>query len=189
MTVATAKGSLAWANLSRILMKSREFKGRRSKLSPDIYALEYGSPFIVSSAHQIMSASDYNAHTIAEFRKNHGKVGGYFEGAPILLLHTTGAKTSKLHVVPVMYLAEGKRYVVFASKGGADSNPDWYHNLKAHPQVKAEIGDDIVDLRAEEVVGPEHDSLYARQVKLYPQFGEYQRKTKRKIPVIALTGK
>lgn len=130
---------------------------------------------------------DYNAHNIAEFRKNHGEVGGYFQGAPLLLLHTTGKRTGKNHVVPVMYLKDGDRYLVFASKGGHPIHPDWYFNLKAHLDVKAEIGDETFDMRAEEVTGPEHDALYARQAKLYPSFADYQRKTKRIIPVIALT--
>jgi len=132
---------------------------------------------------------DYNVQTIEEFRSNHGKVGGFFKGAPLLLLHTTGARTSKLHVVPVMYLRDGERYVVFASKGGSPHNPDWYYNLKAHPDVQIEVGDETLDALAEEMVGAEHDKLYHRQASLYPMFGEYQQKTKRIIPVIALTRK
>lgn len=131
--------------------------------------------------------SDYNAQNIAEFRKNHGKLGGYFKGAPILLIHTNGARSGKPRVNPLMYLKDGDRYLVFASKGGAPSNPDWYYNLKAHPDVKAEIGDDTIDFRAQEITGPEHDTLYKRQSTLYPAFADYQRKTKRTIPVIALT--
>jgi len=134
-------------------------------------------------------ASDWNAHTIAEFRKNHGKVGGNFEGAPLVLLHTVGKRSGKLHVVPVMYLKDGERYLVFSSKGGAPTHPDWYHNLKAHPDIQIELGDDTVDVHAEEVEGHEHDALYERQATLYPQFAEYQRRTKRIIPVIALTRK
>ena len=131
--------------------------------------------------------ADFNAHTIAEFHKNHGKVGGYFEGAPLLLLHTKGKRTGKTSVSPVMYLKDGDRYLVFASKGGADTHPDWFINLKAHPDIRIEVGDETIDVHAEEIKGQEHDSLYARQAKLYPNFGEYQRKTKRIIPVIALT--
>ena len=134
-------------------------------------------------------SDDYNAANIAEFRSNHGKVGGYFEGAPLLLLHTLGARSGRPRVNPVMYLKDGKRYVVFASKGGADSNPDWYYNLRAHPDIKIEVGDDTIDVRAEEVRGPERDKLYGRQSTLYPRFADYQRKTKRVIPVIALTEK
>lgn len=133
------------------------------------------------------SPKNFNAQTIAEFRKNHGKVGGYFEGAPLLLLHTTGRKGGREHVVPVMYLKDGNRYLVFASKAGADTHPDWFHNLKASSKVKAEIGDETLTMRAEEIKGHERDVLYARQAKLYPGFAEYERKTKRIIPVVALS--
>ncbi len=136
-----------------------------------------------------MSANDWNAQTISEFRKNHGKVGGYFEGAPILLIHHSGRRSSKIRVNPVMYLKDGDRYLVFASKGGADTHPDWYRNLMAHPDVQIEVGDDKIDVDAEEIKGPERDRLYAKQASLYPQFGEYQRKTKRVIPVVAFTPK
>ena len=129
----------------------------------------------------------YNADNIAEFRRNHGKVGGYFEGAPLLLLNTIGRRSGKIHVTPVMYLKDGERLLVFASKGGADTHPDWYFNLKAHSDFKIEIGDETVDVHAEEVTGSERDTLYNRQVALYPRFGEYQQKTKRIIPVVALT--
>ena len=130
---------------------------------------------------------DYNAQNIAEFRKNHGKVGGYFKGASLLLLNTIGRRSGKLHVTPVMYLKDGERLLVFASKGGADTNPDWYFNLKAHPDFQIEIGDEMVEVHAEEVTRSERDALYNRQADLYPRFGDYQRKTKRIIPVIALT--
>ena len=130
---------------------------------------------------------DFNAHNIAEFRKNHGKVGGYFAGAPLLLLHTVGRRSSKPRVNPVMYLKDGERYIVFASKGGADTHPDWYHNLVAHPDVQIEVGDDTIDVHAEEIKGREHDLLYKRQAALYPAFADYQRKTKRIIPVVALS--
>jgi deazaflavin-dependent oxidoreductase (nitroreductase family) len=131
----------------------------------------------------------WNALIIAEFRKNHGKVGGNFEGAPLLLLHTTGRRSGKSRVNPVMYLRDGDRYLVFATKMGADTNPDWYHNLKAHPDIEIEVGDETVQARAEEITGSEHDRLYARQASLYPTFSQYQRQTKRVIPVIALTPK
>jgi deazaflavin-dependent oxidoreductase (nitroreductase family) len=133
--------------------------------------------------------SDWNTGVIAEFRKNHGKVGGNFEGAPVLLINHTGARTGKSRTNPVMYLKDGHRYLVFASKGGADTNPDWYHNLKKHPNVKIEVGDEMIDVRAEEIKGPERDKLFARQASLYPRFAEYQQKTKRIIPVIAFTPK
>ncbi len=135
------------------------------------------------------SPNDWNAGIILEFRRNHGKVGGQFEGAPVLLINHTGARTDKPRTNPVMYLKAGHRYLVFASNGGADTNPDWYHNLKAHPEVKIEIGNETIDVHAEEITGPERDRLYARQASLYPQFTQYQRQTKRVIPVIALTPK
>jgi deazaflavin-dependent oxidoreductase (nitroreductase family) len=132
---------------------------------------------------------DYNAQNIVEFRRNHGKVGGWFEGAPLLLIHTYGRRTNTHRVNPVMYLKDGERYLVFASKGGADTHPDWFLNLMAHPDVQMEVGDDTVDVHAENVTGPERDILYGRQAALYSQFAQYQRKTKRVIPVIALTRK
>jgi deazaflavin-dependent oxidoreductase (nitroreductase family) len=127
----------------------------------------------------------WNNQVIAEFRANHGKVGGSFAGAPVLLIHHIGARTGKPRVNPVMYLKDGDRYLVFASKGGAPSNPDWYHNLKAHPDVEIEVGDDTIKVRAVELGGDERDRMYAKQASLYPRFGDYQRSTKRKIPVIA----
>src|SRR6266516_5185806 len=133
--------------------------------------------------------SDWNAGVIQEFCKNRGKVGGKFEGAPLLLINHTGARTRKSRTNPVMYLKERHRYLVFASKGGADTNPDWYHNLKAHPDVKIEVGTETIDVRAEELTGAERDRLYKKQASLYPQFAQYQEKTKRIIPVIAFTPK
>ena len=135
------------------------------------------------------SPNDWNSGIITEFRKNHGKVGGQFEGAPLLLITHTGARTQKTRINPVMYLKDGHRYLVFASKGGADTNPDWYHNLKAHPNAKIEVGKETIEIRAEEITSTERDRLYARQASLYPQFAQYQRKTKRIIPVIAFTPK
>src|SRR5213594_1981630 len=133
--------------------------------------------------------SDWNAGVIQEFRKNRGKVGGNFEGAPLLLINHTGARTRKIRINPVMYLKDGDRYLVLASKGGADKNPDRYHNLKAHPDVKIEVGTETIEVRAEEVTGAERNQIYTRQASLYPQFAQYQEKTKRIIPVIAFIPK
>jgi deazaflavin-dependent oxidoreductase (nitroreductase family) len=116
-------------------------------------------------------------------------VGGSFEGAPLLLLRHIGARSVKPGVNPVMYLKDGDRYLVFASKGGADTKPDWYHNLKAHPDIQIEVGDETIDVRAEEIAGAERDRLYARQASLYPAFARYQRQTRRIIPVMALVPK
>ncbi|MGI0085174.1 MAG: nitroreductase family deazaflavin-dependent oxidoreductase, partial [Nitrososphaerales archaeon] len=134
--------------------------------------------------------NDWNAQTIAEFRKNHGKVGAQFEGAPLLLIHHTGARTGKIRVNPVMYLKDGDRYGVFASKGGGLTNPDWFHNLMPHPDdVQIEVGDDAIDVRAREIKGPERDRIFTRQSSLSPQFGNYEKRTKRIIPVIELMPK
>ena len=130
--------------------------------------------------------NDRNAGVIDEFRKNRGQVGGYFKGAPLLLLHHTGARTGKARINPLMHLKDGDRYVVFASKGGADTNPDWYYNLKVHPETHIEVRDETIDVRAEEVTGTERDKLFARQASIYPTFAQYQLNTKRTIPVIAL---
>ena len=131
--------------------------------------------------------TDYNAKIIEEFRANHGRVGGSFEGAPLLLLRSTGARSGQERVSPMMYLADGDRYLVFASKAGAPDNPDWYHNLKANPDATIEVGDDTVDVRAEELSRAERDEKYAEQAALYPGFADYERKTDRIIPVLALT--
>ncbi|HUY25710.1 MAG TPA: nitroreductase family deazaflavin-dependent oxidoreductase [Candidatus Saccharimonadales bacterium] len=130
---------------------------------------------------------DFNTQTIAEFRANDGKVGGPFAGAPLLLLHTVGALTGETHISPAMYLPDNDRYVVFASKGGAPTNPAWYHNLKAHPDLTIEVGSNTVEVTATEVEGAEHDELFGRQAAAYPRFAEYQAKTTRVIPVIVLT--
>lgn len=130
--------------------------------------------------------NDWNAKIIEEFRNNEGRVGGQFEGAPILLLHTTGAKSGAERVNPMMYLSDGDRYLVFASKAGAPSNPDWYHNLAAHPEVSVEVGAETFSARASILEGEERTRLYARQAELYPGFAEYQEKTDRVIPVVAL---
>jgi len=132
-------------------------------------------------------ANDWNRQVIEEFRANGGKVGGGFGGAPMLILTTTGARTGRRHTNPVMYLPDGDRFAIFASKGGAPTSPDWYHNLVAHPRATVEVGNETFDVDARVTSGEERDRLYARQAELYPQFGEYQQKTTRKIPVVVLT--
>jgi deazaflavin-dependent oxidoreductase (nitroreductase family) len=131
--------------------------------------------------------SDFNDGVIEEFRANGGKAGGMFEGKPLLLLHNVGAKSGEAYVTPLVYLADGDRYLIFASKGGAPSNPGWYHNLKAEPNVSIEVGSDTLDAVAEELTGEERDRFYSIQERQLPQFAEYAQKTDRKIPVIALT--
>ena len=127
-----------------------------------------------------------NRRVIEEFRANEGRLGGPFEGAPMVLLHTTGARSGRERVNPLMYLPDGDRIVVFATTGGAPDNPDWYHNLVANPAVTVEVGTETRPATAR-VAGPEErDALYAEQAKRYPHFAEYEEKTTRKIPVVVL---
>lgn len=130
---------------------------------------------------------DYNAPIIEEFRANRGRLGGNFAGAPMLLLHTTGARSGLELVHPMMHLDfEGRRFV-FASKAGADTNPDWFHNLVAHPTVKVETGEETYEATAKPLEDEaERGRIYQEQVSRYPGFGEYQEKTARKIPVVEL---
>ena len=130
--------------------------------------------------------NDFNQTIIDEFRANKGKVSGQFEGAPMLLLTTTGAKSGQARTTPVVYLPDGNRYLVFASKAGAPTNPDWYHNLVANPAVLVEVGSDRFDANAVVLSGDERDRFYAQQVELFPGFQEYQENTTRVIPVVAL---
>ena len=132
-------------------------------------------------------AEQFNRRNIEEFRASHGRVGGAFAGAPLLLLHTVGARSGQQRINPVMYLADGDRYLVFASKAGSDSNPDWYWNLRAAPDVTIEVGDETIAVRATELTGAERDEKYRTQSERFPGFAGYQQKTSRKIPVIALT--
>jgi deazaflavin-dependent oxidoreductase (nitroreductase family) len=131
-------------------------------------------------------ANDWNRQIIEEFRANEGKVGGQFAGAPLVLLTTTGARSGQPRTSPMMYLDDGGRRYVFASKAGAPTNPDWYHNLKANPEVTVEVGTDELRATAREVTGAERDRIYAHQAGLYPGFAEYQEKTDRTIPVVEL---
>lgn len=131
-------------------------------------------------------ASDWNGKIIEEFRANGGQVGGQFAGAPLLLLHTTGAKTGQERVSPMMYRKVGDNYAVFASKAGAPTNPDWYHNLRAYPRVRAEIGAGTVELAARVAEGEERERIWSAQKQDYPGFADYETKTTRQIPVVIL---
>ena len=130
--------------------------------------------------------SDFNAKIIDEFRANGGKVGGPFDGAPVLILHTRGAKTGQDRVHPVVYQRVGDALAVFASKGGAPTNPAWYHNLKANPDVKVEVGTDTIDVRARVLEGDEREPIWEKQKQLVPAFADYEQKTSRQIPVVLL---
>lgn len=130
--------------------------------------------------------TDWNSKIIEEFRANEGRVGGQFEGAPLLLLHTVGARTGRQRVNPVMYQRVPGGYAVFASKGGAPTHPDWYYNVLAHPRVTAEIGTGTEELLARVAEGVERDHIWAVQKAAYPGFAAYEQNTTRQIPVIIL---
>ena len=131
--------------------------------------------------------SDFNQAIINEFRANGGRVGGYFAGASMLLLHTVGAKSGQPRTNPLVYITDADRVVVIASKGGADTHPDWYYNLLATPLVTVELGAEQFPARATVVTEePERSRLYAKMVAHRPGFAEYEHKTRRTIPVIIL---
>jgi deazaflavin-dependent oxidoreductase (nitroreductase family) len=133
--------------------------------------------------------SDFNRKIIDEFRANDGKVGGPFEGAPVLLLTSTGARSGEQRTTPVVYQPDGERMVIFASKAGAPENPAWYHNLRANPAATVEVGADTVEVEALVTDGEERERLFSKQKELMPQFADYEQKTTRQIPVVALTPK
>ena len=135
-----------------------------------------------------MASPDFNAKVIEEFRANEGRVGGPFEGMPVVLVHHKGAKTGTERVNPLVYLKDGDRYVVFASKAGAPTNPAWFHNLMANPQTQIEVGTETFPVEASEAHGEERDRLFEEQKSRQPQFAEYEQKTGgRVIPVVVLT--
>ena len=129
---------------------------------------------------------DFNEKLIDEFRANGGKVGGPFEGAPLLLLHTTGAKTGRTRVKPLAYRREGDRLVVFGTKGGAPTNPEWYYNIRANPRVTVEVGSDRFEADATVAPPDERDRIWRLQTRDVPVFADYQQKTDRTIPVVIL---
>ena len=130
---------------------------------------------------------DFNGKVIAEFRANAGKVGGPFQGAPLLLLHHTGAKSGTERVNPLMYQQVGDSYAIFASRGGAPSNPDWYYNLVAHPDTTIEMGSDTIRVRARVANPDEREPIWSKQKKDVPGFAEYETNAApRQIPVVLL---
>jgi deazaflavin-dependent oxidoreductase (nitroreductase family) len=130
--------------------------------------------------------NDWNRKIIDEFHANDGKVGGMFEGKTLLLLHTKGAKTRRERINPVAYVRDGEKFVVIASKAGAPTNPDWYHNIVATPDLTVEVGTETFPVHATVAEEPERTRLYNKMVGMMPGFDDYQRKTTRKIPVITL---
>lgn len=130
--------------------------------------------------------TDFNAAIIEEFRANGGRLGGQFEGAPVLLLHSTGAKSGQERVNPMMYQAVGDGWAVFASKGGAPTNPAWYHNVVANPNVTIEVGTTTRAATARVATPTERDRIWSTQKERYPGFAEYEAQTDREIPVVIL---
>jgi deazaflavin-dependent oxidoreductase (nitroreductase family) len=132
--------------------------------------------------------NDFNTRIIEEFRANHGKVGEPFEGAPMILVTHTGAKSGQQRTTPLVHTTDGDRLVIIASKGGAPTNPAWFHNIKANPRVTVEVGDERFEADAEIYEdGPERRRLFDEQAALMPGFKEYEEKTDRVIPVVALS--
>lgn len=130
--------------------------------------------------------AEFDAQVIEEFRANEGVVGGMFDGMPLLLLHHTGAQSGQARIAPLVYFPGDDQYVIFASKGGAPKHPSWYHNLLAHPETKIEVGSETIPVTAVELTGDDRERAYNAQVAVMPQFGDYQAKTTRTIPAIAL---
>ena len=128
-----------------------------------------------------------NRDVVEQFRANGGEIKeGMFKGSPIVLLTTKGAKTGAIHTTPLVHTRDGDRYVVIASKGGAPTNPEWYHNLVANPTVTLEVGPEKFEARATVAQGQERDRLFNAQAALMPGFATYQRNTTRRIPVVVL---
>jgi deazaflavin-dependent oxidoreductase (nitroreductase family) len=130
--------------------------------------------------------NEFNKQIAEEFRANDGKVGGYFEGAPMILIHHIGARSGIERVNPLTYLPDGDDMVIAATKGGHPTNPDWYHNLKAHPRIEVEVGTETFPVEATEVTGAERDELWRRLVEMRPGFAEYETKTTRVFPMFRL---
>jgi len=131
--------------------------------------------------------NDFNGQIIEEFRANGGKVGGMFEGAPMVLVHHKGAKSGTERVNPLMYRDLGDGAIaVFASKGGAPTNPDWYHNLVANPDTTVEVGSETYAVRARVADEEERSRIWEAQKAAYPQFAEYEQTAGRTIPVVVL---
>jgi deazaflavin-dependent oxidoreductase (nitroreductase family) len=130
--------------------------------------------------------NDFNQQIIEEFRANGGETFGPFQGRKLLLLTTKGAKSGQSRTTPLVYSNDGDRVIIVASKGGAPTNPAWYHNLLANPQATIEIGNEKFEARASVAQSPERERLYAQHAAAMPAFNEYEQKTTRKIPVVVL---
>ncbi len=160
-------GMYAWLDRAPLGRNETDFWVRRHD--------EYGTP------------AEYNAQIIGEFRANAGRVGGLWDGYPLLLLHHTGAKSGVSRVNPVAYLGDAGRYVIFAANGGASSSPGWYHNLKAQPHTRIEVGNETIDVVAREATSEERERLFAIHAARFPELADAARKTRRVFPVLVLT--
>lgn len=132
------------------------------------------------------NVNDWNRQIIEEFRANEGRVGGQFEGAPMVLVHHTGRRSGSERVNPMVYQAVDDDFAVFASKAGADTHPDWYRNLLAHPETTIEVGTETIPVRARDLDGEERARIWEAQKQLMPGFADYEAKTSRTIPVVLL---
>jgi len=133
--------------------------------------------------------NDFNTQIMEEFHANAGKVGGRFENRDVLILTTTGARSGQTRWNPLVYTMDGDRFVIVASKGGASTSPDWYHNLAANSSAVIEVGSDVISVEASLASGADRDRLYAQHAARMPQFLEYAQNTTRTIPVVVLTRK
>jgi deazaflavin-dependent oxidoreductase (nitroreductase family) len=134
----------------------------------------------------VSEMNDFNQQIIEEFRANHGQVGGGFDGAPMVLVHHTGAKSGAKRVTPLVYQVVDDGWAIFASKGGAPDNPAWLHNLEANPDTVIEVGDDTIDVTARVADATERGPIWTKQKQVMPGFAEYEAKTDRVIPVVIL---
>ena len=141
---------------------------------------------ILLLSRDMADTSDFNGRIIEEFRANAGEVGGRFTGVPLLLLHHNGAKSGRERINPLAYRRDGDRLVIFGSKGGAPSHPDWYRNLVANPAAVVEVGTDTIPVVARVAGGEERERLWSDQKRDLPGFADYERKTDREIPVVVL---
>jgi deazaflavin-dependent oxidoreductase (nitroreductase family) len=134
----------------------------------------------------VTEAVDWNTQVINEFRANGGRAGGPFEGADLLLLHSIGARSGQERINPLTYLKVNGSYAIFASKGGAPTHPDWYHNIVAHPETTIEVGTETLPVTARVAQGQERERIWEEQTRSSPQFAQYEKSTNRTIPVVIL---
>jgi deazaflavin-dependent oxidoreductase (nitroreductase family) len=135
----------------------------------------------------VSSFGDFNRNLVADMRANKGKpTSGPFLGREVLILGTKGAKSGEARETPLVYTRDGDRYVIVASKGGAPTNPAWYHNLRTHPEVTVEVGEEKFKARAKVVDGDDYERLYQHHAGINPGFHDYRKRTPRKIPVVVL---